>query len=216
MRRVLFAAAVAAVAGFATLPPGAKDDAPTFNRVASFYVCTQLDPTCNTDTETVAEIVAVTEDGYTAVYTDSPQEVRRSRCPTAFPCARSPIPPAGSCALASRTPLDSRHVRPRRRRDHPPLPTAGDRIRRHHEPSLATAAWHCRRGRRAHLRGYSWWLCVCGRQHQPRLCQPVGQARPNPHLVPDGHGRGRPRWPARRRCHLARRAVPRRRHRKRA
>ena len=84
MRRVLFAAAVAAVAGFATLPPGAKDDAPTFNRVASFYVCTQLDPTCNTDTETVAEIVAVTEDGYTAVYTDSPQDVRRSRCPTAF------------------------------------------------------------------------------------------------------------------------------------
>ena len=110
MRRVLFAAAVAAVAGFATLPPGAKDDAPTFNRVASFYVCTQLDPTCNTDTETVAEIVAVTEDGYTAVYTDSPQDVRRSRCPTAFlrafPCARSPIPPAGSCALASpRTPV---------------------------------------------------------------------------------------------------------------
>jgi hypothetical protein len=75
MRRVLFAAAVAAVAGFATLPPGAKDDAPTFNRVASFYVCTQLDPTCNTDTETVAEIVAVTEDGYTAVYTDGPQKV---------------------------------------------------------------------------------------------------------------------------------------------
>ena len=85
LRRVLFAAAVAAVAGFATLPPGAKDDAPTFNRVASFYVCTQLDPTCNTDTETVAEIVAVTEDGYTAVYTDSPQGVRYSLRPTIFP-----------------------------------------------------------------------------------------------------------------------------------
>ena len=85
LRRVLFAAAVAAVAGFATLPPGAKDDAPTFNRVASFYVCTQLDPTCNTDTETVAEIVAVTEDGYTAVYTDSPQDVRYSLRPTIFP-----------------------------------------------------------------------------------------------------------------------------------
>ena len=85
MRCLLFAASVAAVAGFATLPPGAKDDAPTFNRVASFYVCTQLDPTCNTDTETVAEIVAVTEDGYTAVYTDSPQGVRYSLCPTIFP-----------------------------------------------------------------------------------------------------------------------------------
>ena len=127
-----------------------------------------------------------------------------------------PIPPSGSSADASRTPLDSRHVRPRRRLNHPPLPTAGDRVRRHHEPSLATAAWHYRRGRRAHLRGCSWWLCLRGRQHQPRLCQPVGQARPDPHLVPGGHGRGRPRWPARRRCHLARRAVPRRRHRKRA
>ena len=100
LRRVLFAAAVAAVAGFATLPPGAKDDAPTFNRVASFYVCTQLDPTCNTDTETVAEIVAVTEDGYTAVYTDSPQGVRRPLRPTILPrpLAHSPDPARGrSC-----------------------------------------------------------------------------------------------------------------------
>ena len=118
LRRVLFAAAVAAVAGFATLPPGAKDDAPTFNRVASFYVCTQLDPTCNTDTETVAEIVAVTEDGYTAVYTDSPQDVRYSLRPTIFPLIGSfsrshnalLLPPAGSCALASRTPLDHADV----------------------------------------------------------------------------------------------------------
>ena len=46
MRCLLFAASVAAVAGFASVP---QDDAPTFNRVASFYVCTQLDPTCNTD-----------------------------------------------------------------------------------------------------------------------------------------------------------------------
>ena len=82
MRCLLFAASVAAVAGFASVP---QDDAPTFNRVASFYVCTQLDPTCNTDTETVAEIVAVTEDGYTAVYTDSPQGVRYSLRPTIFP-----------------------------------------------------------------------------------------------------------------------------------
>jgi len=41
MRCLLFAASVAAVAGFASVP---QDDAPTFNRVASFYVCTQLDP----------------------------------------------------------------------------------------------------------------------------------------------------------------------------
>ena len=132
----------------------------------------------------------------------------------AFPIPqRSPAPARGQ--LCPRQPYPSR---PRRRCNRPPLPTArvGDRVRRHHEPSLATAAWHCRRGRRAHLRGCSWWLCLRGRQHQPRLCQPVGQARPDPHLVPGGHGRGRPRWPARRRCHLARRAVPRRRHRKRA
>lgn len=103
MRGVLFAAAVAAVTGFATLPPGAKDDAPTFNRVASFYVCTQLDPTCNTDTETVAEIVAVTEDGYTAVYTDSPQDVRSFA--SSNHARALPIPPAGCSALASRMPL---------------------------------------------------------------------------------------------------------------
>lgn len=43
-----------------------------FNRVASFAVCQQLDDTCNTDTETSAEIVAATADGNTLVYTDSP------------------------------------------------------------------------------------------------------------------------------------------------
>ena len=107
LRRVLFAAAVAAVAGFATLPPGAKDDAPTFNRVASFYVCTQLDPTCNTNTETVAEIVAVTEDGYTAVYTDSPQGVRYSLRPTiSRPLVHFPDPARGQ--FCRRQPYPSR------------------------------------------------------------------------------------------------------------
>lgn len=43
-----------------------------FNRVASFTVCSQIDDKCNNDTETVAEIVAASEDGNTLVYTDSP------------------------------------------------------------------------------------------------------------------------------------------------
>ena len=43
----------------------------TFNRIATFPVCMNLDPTCNTDDETVAEIVDVSDDGMTLVYTDS-------------------------------------------------------------------------------------------------------------------------------------------------
>jgi hypothetical protein len=42
-----------------------------FNRIATFPICTQIDPTCNTDTKTVAEIVSVSDDGMTLVYTDS-------------------------------------------------------------------------------------------------------------------------------------------------
>jgi hypothetical protein len=45
-----------------------------FNRVASFLVCEQIDENCNTDTETVAEIVAVSKDHNTLIYTDSAQE----------------------------------------------------------------------------------------------------------------------------------------------
>jgi hypothetical protein len=45
-----------------------------FNRVATYPVCQQLDPTCNVDTETVAEIAAVSQDGNTIVYTDGPME----------------------------------------------------------------------------------------------------------------------------------------------
>ncbi|MFT7184833.1 MAG: hypothetical protein ACI84K_000199 [Pseudohongiellaceae bacterium] len=45
-----------------------------FNRVASFFVCKQIDEDCNTDTETVAEIVSVSKDGNTLIYTDSEQE----------------------------------------------------------------------------------------------------------------------------------------------
>ena len=45
-----------------------------FNRVATFPICTQIDGTCNTDTETVAEIVVAANNGMTLVYTDSEQE----------------------------------------------------------------------------------------------------------------------------------------------
>ncbi len=43
-----------------------------FNRIASFLVCSQIDVSCNTDTETAAEIVAASSDGLTLLYTDSP------------------------------------------------------------------------------------------------------------------------------------------------
>lgn len=42
-----------------------------FNRIATFPICTQIDPTCNTDDETVAEIVTATDDGMMLVYTDA-------------------------------------------------------------------------------------------------------------------------------------------------
>lgn len=45
-----------------------------FNRIASYPVCRQLDDSCNTDTETAAEIVTATQDGNTLIYTDSPGE----------------------------------------------------------------------------------------------------------------------------------------------
>lgn len=44
----------------------------SFNRVSTFPVCLQLDSDCNTDTETVAEIVTASSDGMTLIYTDSP------------------------------------------------------------------------------------------------------------------------------------------------
>ncbi len=43
-----------------------------FNRIATFLACSQIDTTCNDDTETVAEIVAASSDGMTLIYTDSP------------------------------------------------------------------------------------------------------------------------------------------------
>ena len=52
---------------------GANGDL-NFNRIATYNVCQQIDDNCNTDTETVAEIVTITDDGNTAIYTDGPRE----------------------------------------------------------------------------------------------------------------------------------------------
>jgi len=45
-----------------------------FERIATLPVCQQINATCDTDTETAAEIAAVSEDGLTLIYTDSPAE----------------------------------------------------------------------------------------------------------------------------------------------
>lgn len=45
-----------------------------FNRIATFPVCSQIDATCNDDTETAAEIVAASADGTVLIYSDSPNE----------------------------------------------------------------------------------------------------------------------------------------------
>lgn len=45
-----------------------------FNRVSSFLVCSQAEESCNTNTETAAEIVASSKDGLTLIYSDSPSE----------------------------------------------------------------------------------------------------------------------------------------------
>jgi len=43
----------------------------SFKRIATFPVCKQYEPNCNTDLETVAEIVVASDDGHTLVYTDA-------------------------------------------------------------------------------------------------------------------------------------------------
>jgi len=43
-----------------------------FNRISSYPVCAQIDVNCDTDAETAAEIVAVSSDGNTLIYSDSP------------------------------------------------------------------------------------------------------------------------------------------------
>ena len=53
------------------LKKGKKSSKSSFKRVSTFLVCSQLDPDCNTDTETVAEIVVATDDGMHLVYSNS-------------------------------------------------------------------------------------------------------------------------------------------------
>lgn len=55
---------------------GNDDDDPVlrfFNRIAVFPVCLQLNADCDTDEQTAAEIAAVSSNGNTLLYTDSPQ-----------------------------------------------------------------------------------------------------------------------------------------------
>lgn len=59
----------------ASAPDDNEAVAGNFVRVATLPVCTQIDPDCNTDIQTAAEIVDVSEDGQTLVYTDSPRGV---------------------------------------------------------------------------------------------------------------------------------------------
>jgi hypothetical protein len=46
----------------------------SFNRIATFLPCTQIDPACDDDTPTVAEIVTASEDGMTLIYSDAANE----------------------------------------------------------------------------------------------------------------------------------------------
>lgn len=65
-----------------------------FNRIASFPVCSQIEANCNDDTETASEIVAVSGDLLTLVYTDSPLEA------VGFVDIADPLNPAGLGTLA--------------------------------------------------------------------------------------------------------------------
>jgi len=56
-------------------PLGSDTRAFNFVRVATLPVCAQINADCDTDTETAAEIVDVSEDGTTLIYTDSPRGV---------------------------------------------------------------------------------------------------------------------------------------------
>jgi hypothetical protein len=64
-----------ALASALTLLPIPSLATPTkhFNRIASFPVCSQLEPNCNIDDETAAEIVASGPFGRKLIYTDSPR-----------------------------------------------------------------------------------------------------------------------------------------------
>eukprot|EP00965_Chrysotila_dentata_P255750 6212328-Pleurochrysis_carterae.AAC.1 len=72
MRAALLLALAAAVHAFSTVPPPSLT--PSFNKVSNFFICSQIDEACNTDQQTVAEILDVSEDGLTVIYTDSQSE----------------------------------------------------------------------------------------------------------------------------------------------
>ena len=46
-----------------------------FNRIATFSVCSQIEESCNDDTETSVEIITATDDGMTLIHSDSPYGV---------------------------------------------------------------------------------------------------------------------------------------------
>ena len=58
----------------ASSAPTARNGGKHFNRVSTFPVCSQVGASCESDTETAAEIVAASEDGMTLVYTNSPRK----------------------------------------------------------------------------------------------------------------------------------------------
>lgn len=74
--------------------PSTENPRKHFNRLASFAVCGQLGSDCDTDTVTAAEIVAVSADGMTLVYTDGPASQ------LGFVDITAPANPVGLGALA--------------------------------------------------------------------------------------------------------------------
>lgn len=59
------------LAAISVLLASASADKRFFQRVGVFTVCSQIDSTCDTNEETLAEIVAASNDGKTLIYTDS-------------------------------------------------------------------------------------------------------------------------------------------------
>lgn len=95
-KRTLLAAAVAMSLGACSDDDDDKDSAAekNFNRVSSFLVCSLTETTCDTDTETAAEIVAASGDGNTLIFSDSPSEQ------IGFVNITDPANPAGIGTLA--------------------------------------------------------------------------------------------------------------------
>lgn len=56
-----------------SVEPSVPNASKFFNRTATFNVCTQIGSSCESNDETAAEIVAVSQDGMTLVYSNSPK-----------------------------------------------------------------------------------------------------------------------------------------------